>query len=152
MRGLPFGGLEPTPNPSPRPASPSLSGTPGMSGPEQVGPTLSGPTGMSGPMSFKHGGVVPRTGMALVHKDERVLSVAERKKSGDTHPMHNVSLHRVLAHLNKGGLHRALGVKEGEPIPAEKLEKAKNSTNDHISKMAHFASTMEGWHHGGDKK
>ena len=61
--------------------------------------------------------------------------------------MHNVSLHRALAHLNKGGLHRALGVPEGKDIPADKLAKAKNSTNPHIAKMAQFAHTMEGWKH-----
>src|ERR1022692_4036281 len=32
----------------------------------------------------------------------------------------NVSLYRAMHHLNKGGLHRALGVKEGEKIPADK--------------------------------
>lgn len=60
--------------------------------------------------------------------------------------MHNVSLHRALIHLNKGGLHRALGVPEGTPIPAAKLEKAKNSDNPHVAKMAQFAHTLEGWH------
>jgi len=28
-----------------------------------------------------------------------------------------LSHHRVVMHLNKGGLHRALGVPEGETIP-----------------------------------
>lgn len=60
--------------------------------------------------------------------------------------MHNVSLHRAISHLNKGGLHRALGVPEGKPIPADKLAAAKKSDNPHIAKMANFASTMEGWH------
>ena len=61
--------------------------------------------------------------------------------------MQNVSLHRALAHLHKGGLHRALGVKEGEKIPEDKLEAARNSNNAHIKHMAMFASTMEGFHH-----
>jgi len=56
-----------------------------------------------------------------------------------------VSLHRALKHMNKGGLHRALGVPEGEKIPAAKLEAAKNSSNEHVRHMANFASTMEGW-------
>lgn len=60
----------------------------------------------------------------------------------------DVSIHRALAHLNKGGLHRALGVPEGKTIPADKLEKAKTSENPHVRKMAQFAHTMEGWHHG----
>lgn len=57
----------------------------------------------------------------------------------------NPSLYRAMRHLNKGGLHRALGVPEGTPIPAEKLEKAKNSKNSHVQHMANFASTMKGF-------
>lgn len=60
---------------------------------------------------------------------------------------HNVSLYRAMHHLNKGGLHRALGVKEGEKIPAEKLAAAKNSKNEHIRHMASFASTMSKFKH-----
>jgi hypothetical protein len=60
--------------------------------------------------------------------------------------MHNVSLHRALMHLHKGGLHRALNVPEGQPIPKAKLEKAKNSDNPHVMHMANFASTLEGFH------
>ena len=62
--------------------------------------------------------------------------------------LHNVSLHRALKHLNEGGLHRALKVPEGQPIPKDKLEKAKNSDSPHVAKMASFAETMESWHHG----
>lgn len=66
--------------------------------------------------------------------------------------MENVSLHRALSHLHKGGLHRALGIKEGEPIPADRLEKAKNSPNAHVAHMAHFASTMAGFNHKGPEQ
>jgi hypothetical protein len=66
--------------------------------------------------------------------------MAEAKK-------HNVSLYRVLHHLNRGGLHRALKVPEGTPIPAAKLAAAKNSSNEHLQKMAQFASTMKGFKH-----
>jgi hypothetical protein len=59
--------------------------------------------------------------------------------------VHNISLHRALSHLNHGGLHRALHVAEGTPIPKDKLDAAKNSKNGHVKKMAEFASTMEGW-------
>lgn len=62
-----------------------------------------------------------------------------------TEKKHNVSLYRAMAHLNKGGLHRALHVPEGEPIPEDKLEAAKNSNNPHIAHMAHFAATMKGF-------
>ena len=43
---------------------------------------------------------------------------------------------------HKGGLHKALGVPEGQKIPADKLAKAKNSPNEHIRKMANLASTL----------
>jgi hypothetical protein len=59
--------------------------------------------------------------------------------------MKNHSLHRALAGMNHGGLHRALGVPEGQPIPADKMTKAKNSDNKHLAHMANFASTMESW-------
>lgn len=58
---------------------------------------------------------------------------------------HNVSLYRAMHHLNKGGLHRALGVPEGETIPASKLASAKNSSNEHVRHMANFAATMGGF-------
>jgi hypothetical protein len=61
-------------------------------------------------------------------------------------------LHHALSNLRKGGLHRALGVPEGEPIPKEKLEKAKNSDDEHVRRMAQFAGVLEGFHHGGEKK
>lgn len=57
----------------------------------------------------------------------------------------NPSLYRAMRHLNKGGLHRALGVPEGENIPEEKLQAARNSQNEHVRKMAEFAHTMSGF-------
>jgi hypothetical protein len=59
----------------------------------------------------------------------------------------NPSLYRAMHHLNKGGLHRALGVPEGEKIPESKLEAAKNSKNSHVQHMANFAATMKGFKH-----
>ena len=60
---------------------------------------------------------------------------------------HNVSLYRAMHHLRKGGLHKALGVPEGDNIPADKLESARNSDNEHVKKMANFAHTMSGFKH-----
>lgn len=60
---------------------------------------------------------------------------------------HNTSLYRAMHHLRKGGLHRALGVPDGQPIPADKLAAAKNSKNSHVRHMANFASTMKGFSH-----
>jgi len=59
----------------------------------------------------------------------------------------NPSLYRALHHLRKGGLHKALHVAEGEPIPAAKLEAGKHSTNEHIRHMSNFAATMKGFKH-----
>jgi hypothetical protein len=56
-----------------------------------------------------------------------------------------LSHHRVVMHLNKGGLHRALGVPEGETIPTDKLQAAMNSKNEHVAKMANLAHTMKSW-------
>jgi len=64
---------------------------------------------------------------------------------------HNVSLYRALHHLRKGGLHRALNVAEGTPIPAAKLAAAKNSKSEHVRKMANFAATMSHFHHAKKK-
>lgn len=55
-------------------------------------------------------------------------------------------LHKALTHLHKGGLHKALGVPLGKPIPAAKLAAAKNSKDSHIRHMANFASVLEGFH------
>lgn len=58
---------------------------------------------------------------------------------------HDPSLYRAMHGLRKGGLHRALGVPESEPIPAAKLEAAKHSKNSHVQHMANFAATMKGF-------
>ena len=60
---------------------------------------------------------------------------------------HNPSLYRALHHLRKGGLHRALGVPEGEKIPASKVAAAQHSKNAHIAHMANFAHTMGSFKH-----
>lgn len=59
----------------------------------------------------------------------------------------NPSLYRAMHHLNKGGLHRALGVPEDQDIPKEKIEAAKNSDNAHVAHMANFAHTMGKFKH-----
>lgn len=46
---------------------------------------------------------------------------------------------------NKGKLHRELGVKEGEKIPAKKLAKAEKSKNPTIRKEANLAKTLKGF-------
>ncbi len=47
---------------------------------------------------------------------------------------------------NKGALHRALKVPEGEKIPEKKLEKAEHSSNPTMRKRAQLAETLKGMH------
>ena len=56
--------------------------------------------------------------------------------------------HRSMSSLHKGGLHRALGIAEGEKIPMAKIEAAAHSDNGHLKKMAVMARSMHGWKHG----
>jgi len=53
---------------------------------------------------------------------------------------------------NKGGLHRSLGVPEGEKISAKKLASAKHSDDPKVVKQANLAKTLAKLHkrHGGD--
>lgn len=60
---------------------------------------------------------------------------------------HDVSLYRAMHHLRKGGLHRALHIPEDEKIPADRLEAAKNSPNEHVQHMANMAATMKHFKH-----
>lgn len=48
---------------------------------------------------------------------------------------------------HEGLLHRDLGVPAGEPIPASKLSKAKNSPNPAVRKRAVFAQNAKHWNH-----
>jgi hypothetical protein len=47
---------------------------------------------------------------------------------------------------HKGALHRALGVPEGDKIPAKKMAKARNSENPRIKRMANLAKTLGSFH------
>ncbi len=58
-----------------------------------------------------------------------------------------LSHHRVVMHLNKGGLHRWAHVPEGEKIPESKISEAMSSDNPHVAAMGRLAHTMESWKH-----
>lgn len=60
----------------------------------------------------------------------------------------NKSLYRAIHGLRRGRLHRALGVAEGDKIPAAKIEAATHSKNESLAKAARFAQTLKGFHHG----
>lgn len=51
-----------------------------------------------------------------------------------------------------GALHRALGVPEGEKIPAAKMAQAKNAKNPRVRKMAALAGTLGKMNKGGKSR
>ena len=63
-------------------------------------------------------------------------------------PSERSHFHRAMSHLNKGGLHRHLGISEDKPIPMEKKQAAANSDNPHVAAMGRMAVAMHGWSHG----
>lgn len=54
-------------------------------------------------------------------------------------------------HLHKGALHRALGVPEGDKIPASKMAQASHSSNPHVRHMAASAHGLAHMGKGGGK-
>lgn len=50
----------------------------------------------------------------------------------------------VTTGVHKGGLHRSLGVPEGEKIPAKKIEAATHSSSPKVRKQANLAKTLKG--------
>lgn len=70
--------------------------------------------------------------------DNEDSSIAtERKNGGRTKGF--------LSNLKKGALHKEMGVKAGEKIPAKKLEKAAHSDNPLLKKRAVFAENARHW-------
>lgn len=53
---------------------------------------------------------------------------------------------------NKGKLHKELGIKKGEKIPEETLEKAKKNASPAEMKRITFAENAKTWNHSGSKK
>ena len=44
---------------------------------------------------------------------------------------------------NKGGLHRSLGIPEGQKIPEKKIIKAAHSDNERVARQGRLAETLE---------
>jgi len=61
------------------------------------------------------------------------------------HKESDMSFHRSMAGLKKGGLHRALGIDPNEKIPKDRVKEAKNSDNPHVRSMAVMADNMSHW-------
>lgn len=51
-------------------------------------------------------------------------------------------IQKALPKSSKGKLHKALNVKQGEKIPASKLQKAKDSKSPKLRKEASLAQTL----------
>ena len=49
--------------------------------------------------------------------------------------------------IHKGALHRALGVPEGQKIPAKKMAQARKSKNPHVRRMAASAAGLKAMRH-----
>ena len=98
-----------------------------------IGPSAPSPHGVPS--------LLPPPGVSPVPGSPQADAVAKENMAK------NPSLYRALHHLNRGGLHRALGVPEGQDIPKDRIEAAKNSNNSHVAHMANFASTMGGFNH-----
>ncbi len=48
---------------------------------------------------------------------------------------------------DKGGLHRSLGIPQGETIPSGRLHKAEHSNNPRVAKQARLAETLKHLNH-----
>lgn len=102
--------------------------------------------------SYKHGTpYVPKTGLALLHKGEKVTPAKDNavEQAVEHAPTSEKShFHRAMSHLHKGALHRHLGIPEGQDIPEEKKKEAAASDNPHVAAMGRLAVAMHGWKHG----
>jgi hypothetical protein len=54
---------------------------------------------------------------------------------------------KLHLHLQKGALHRDLGIASSKPIPMSALMKAKHSSSPLTRKRASLAMAMRSWHH-----
>lgn len=53
-------------------------------------------------------------------------------------------IQKAVGGKHKGGLHRSLGVPEGEKIPPGRIEAATHSNNPKVRRQANLAKTLKG--------
>jgi hypothetical protein len=95
------------------------------------------------PPSYKRGGVVKKSGMAKVHKGERVLTKKQRSK------VETVSLGKKGSFkVHPGALHRALGVPEGQKLGPSRIKSALHSKSPATRRMAASAEGLTHMHKG----
>ena len=82
-----------------------------------------------------------------------VENAADARMPGDAaedgrHLAKAVSSARIKIKKSKAGsLHTALGVPQGQKIPAGKIASAANSSNPNLKRKAVFAKNAAGWKH-----
>jgi hypothetical protein len=115
-----------------------------------------------------HTGVdsVPKTGLAVVKKGEKIIAAEHNPENPDNKNAveqafdgedkmteHTDSekqhFHRAMSKLHEGGLHEHFGMSKDTPISMEKKQEAANSDNKHVAAMGRLAVAMHGW---GSKK
>jgi len=57
-------------------------------------------------------------------------------------------LQEVAEHTEKGGLHRSLGIPEGQKIGAARIEQATHSSNPKVRRQANLAMTYNKYRKG----
>lgn len=111
----------------------SAEGTPGPD-PVTMPETAARPNGLQ---AFKKGGLVKKTGPALLHKGERVLSRSQNRRFTKAHP--------AIQKSHRGRLHAALGVASGKKLSIAAIHGAMNSSDPHMRKMGNFANNARSW-------
>jgi hypothetical protein len=57
--------------------------------------------------------------------------------------------HHGSFNIHEGGLHRALGIPSGHPIPESRVRSAEHSPNQHVRRMAASAEGLKHMHRSG---
>lgn len=108
--------------------------------------TLLGNKGIKAPLAKAAGAGLTALGTYLVGRD---MNAAGRSKKLDREAdeAEGHAKGGFIKMKHPGSLRKALGAKEGETIPAKKLEKAEHSDNPTLRKRAVLAETMKKWKH-----
>jgi hypothetical protein len=81
------------------------------------------------------------------------LDFADKVKSKAVpQPTQKMAKGGKIGPIKKGALHKQMGVPQGQPMPAKRLEQATHSDNELLRKRAQFAENAKHWNHaaGGD--
>ena len=82
------------------------------------------------------------TAKKTTHAAAMKKAAAHHKKAAEHHEQAHKWIQEAIKH--PGALHKTLGVKAGEKIPAKKLERATHSKNPTTARRARLAETLRG--------